>query len=463
MSNNLILTKDQNDAIISIRDWWTSKSKIFVLSGYAGTGKTTLIKKFIDEQVKAKTSVSISAPTHKAKKVISKIIYREAVTLHSLLGLRMGIELSKFDPHNPTFQQERGKSTFHEYQLVVIDEASMINQYLLELILSTINETKVIFMGDSAQLPPVNEDNPPVFSMETNSFNLTKVIRQADSNPLLDVFTDVRKVISLEMPVREFKEVTILDSRGQGIEYIHSLKEWRPKILEYFSSDEYELDSDYAKVITYTNERVEHYNKFIRSHLFPTGSNQIEVGEVFMSYDSIYDQNIPILDNSADYIVESISDEMNNADGNAGYFIKLKETNSELRARSVFILKSDRENLRKAGEESLLLLSEAKQSYGYNRRLNFAMFFDYKNRNLSQQTIKINGQLCLSASLKNGYAITCHKAQGSTYGNVFIDQNDMERNHNSVEKWKLKYVAMTRPSTKAFVFSKVKKQLELEI
>ena len=182
-----------------------------------------------------------------------------------------------------------------------------------------------------------------------------------------------------------------------------------------------------------------------------------------MSYDSIYDQNIPILDNSADYIVEEVSEELTNVDNNIGYFVKLKETNSKLKARSVFILKNDRDNLRKAGEEAALLLAEARSSHGYNRKLNFAMFSDYKNRNWSQKTIKINGQLCLSASIKNGYAITCHKSQGSTYTNVFIDQNDMEHNHKQLEKWKLKYVAMTRPTDKAFVYTKKKKIIQTKL
>ena len=212
----MIFTKDQDSAITSINRWGEGTEKIFVLSGYAGTGKTTLIKKFIDDKVKDGVKVSISAPNHKAKKVISRIIYRDAVTLHSLLGLRMGVQLSEFNPHNPIFQQEKNKSTFHLYELVVIDEASMIKSYFFDLIWYTIENTKVRFMGDPAQLPPVNEDNPPVFSLDVDNFKLEKIIRQIDSNALLDVFTDVRKVLSLDLDPQDFKESTILhENKGR--------------------------------------------------------------------------------------------------------------------------------------------------------------------------------------------------------------------------------------------------------
>ena len=449
------LTDEQSIALKKIQKWWKEdKTSIFVLSGYAGTGKTFLTKYFTNK-LSSYVDVAISAPTHKAKKVISKMIGKPGVTLHSLLGLRPGVELSEFDPNDMKFVQQLNKSKFGEFQLVIIDEASMINKYLYQLIKETIQDTdtRVLFMGDSAQLPPVNEDDPIVFTnLEgVKTAKLTHIIRQSDDNPLLEVFTVVRKIITRDLKTTDYKRTTILDSNNKGIEYITSPREFKALMLEYFNSPYYWLDSDYAKVITYTNRKVNAYNKLIRKELFKNSEQHIEEKEVFMSYGSVFDGNIPLIENATDYIVESVTGEIENADGNNGNLVTLREVGVETGTRTVFVLANNKETQMKAAGEALIRLLEAKESQGYQRHTKWQEFFDYKGRNLTLTDIFQHGKMLLTASFKNGYAITCHKSQGSTYKNVFVDETDIEKNRNIIERWKLKYVGLTRPTDKAFV------------
>jgi len=455
------LTDEQKIALKNIQNWWKeNKTPIFVLSGYAGTGKTFLTK-FFTNKLNKDISVAISAPTHKAKKVISKMIGKPGVTLHSLLGLRPGVELTEFDPNNMKFTQQKKKAKFGEFSLVIIDEASMINSYLYQLIRETIQDsgTRVLFMGDSAQLPPVNEDLPIVFSEldDIESAKLTHIIRQDGSNPLLEVYTVVRKIITRDLKTRDYKRTTIIDSNNKGIEYITSPKEFKALILDAFNSQRYALNSDYAKVITYTNRKVSAYNKLIRSTIFNNSDKHIEMNEVFMSYGSVFDGNIPLIENATDYIVEKVTDEIENADGNAGHLVTLREVGTETGNRTVFILANDKKVQVKAAGEALILLLQAKESIGYQRYTKWQEFFDYKGRNLTLTDIYQHGRILLTSSFKNGYAITCHKSQGSTYQNVFVDETDIEKNRNIIERWKLKYVGLTRPTDKAIVL--VRKQV----
>ena len=96
----ITFNEEQYDAIKKIRDWLKNGQTFFTLAGYAGTGKSTCIKKILDEY---HGDIVVSAPTHKAKKVIMNMTDIEGQTLHSLLGLRPDVDLDNFNPNNPEF------------------------------------------------------------------------------------------------------------------------------------------------------------------------------------------------------------------------------------------------------------------------------------------------------------------------------------------------------------------------
>lgn len=131
------LNKGQLNALEAIRDFISKpygpdKDYSITLSGFAGTGKSTLMNFILDELPK-KTKVVVSAPTHKAKEVIAKFTRKNAETIQALLGLRPNVDIDDFNPNNPVFAciaEER----IQNYHIVVIDEASMLNKKLVKLI-----------------------------------------------------------------------------------------------------------------------------------------------------------------------------------------------------------------------------------------------------------------------------------------------------------------------------------------
>jgi len=166
LPNGKLITfnNEQTDALNKIKHWLMNGDLFFTLSGYAGTGKSTILKKILDNY---NGNVVVSAPTHKAKKVIANVTGKRGQTLHSLLGLRPDVNLDDFNPNDPQFNPI-AEPKITDFSFVVIDEASMINQELYKLIHSNVlnSKTKVLFVGDPAQIPPVGEKESVVFNQE---------------------------------------------------------------------------------------------------------------------------------------------------------------------------------------------------------------------------------------------------------------------------------------------------------
>ena len=147
----ITLNECQVEGLARGKEWLKDRSSLFFcLSGSAGTGKTTLCKALIDGCY----GVVVTAPTHKAKKVIEKSTGRKSLTIHKILGLRPDTQVEEFSPNNLLFGAQ-GEGILHEYKICVIDEASMLNVAIVDLIKERATEwgIKIIFMGDEMQLP----------------------------------------------------------------------------------------------------------------------------------------------------------------------------------------------------------------------------------------------------------------------------------------------------------------------
>lgn len=125
-------TKEQTDALNVLIDWSHKSTPIsYTLEGSAGTGKTTILKDFINS-CKFDTGIAVTAPTHKAVRVVSSSTGQRGVTIQKLLGLRPNYNIEDFNINNITFSQ-LGRPTIEQYNLIIIDEASMINKELHNL------------------------------------------------------------------------------------------------------------------------------------------------------------------------------------------------------------------------------------------------------------------------------------------------------------------------------------------
>ena len=419
---------------------------MFILEGFAGTGKSCSIKKLIDS---TKLDLVVSAPTHKALKVISKFTGEQGRTLQSLLGLSPNLNVENFDINNLQFDPT-GRDEISLYELLIIDEASMINNDLFDYLklVSKRARVKVIFMGDPDQIPPIGENISKVFTEDIPRYSLTKIERQNDGNPLLtlnDLLRDANRSLE-EVPIE-----TSLNSIGEGLE-IFNLQEFREQLALKFCSEEYKKDPLYSKLLTWTNASVRQWNAIIREMRFPEEPSPLVVGDVMMSYSNIgRDYTGAIIKNSEDYTVESVKWDTSPF-GIPGYITGLKEVGG-ITVHEIFIVEP---NL--AGEFAYLKTHDdlLKKALSYtprskNRRKCFSdEYFPFKETHSLMRDCTYGSKK--TKDIDYGYAVSCHKAQGSTYTNTFISEPNINKNINIAERNKIKYVAYSRASHKAHIY-----------
>lgn len=459
LPNNKIITfnTEQYDGVNKIRTWLKNGETLFTLAGYAGTGKSTIIKKILDTY---RYGVVVSAPTHKAKKVVMNTTGKDGRTLHSLLGLRPDVDLDNFNPNDPKFNPI-AIPRIGDYNFVIIDEASMINLELYDMILDKVQgiRTKVLFMGDPAQIPPVGEKESAVFSRTTNLFHqLTKIERQNDTNPLAFIYDALRN--NLNTIDGGFERRTNINELGEGVIFTVKKKEFRTAILDKYSSSEFKKDTDFAKVIAWKNDTVKASNMVIRRELFGDDTDIVEVGDMLMGYRSITNDNMTmnIIENSADYMVVDKHKKEENEYGILGYRVKLRENLSkgQFMFQDVFIVDcNDYDNLHLYAQ-----MHDFFRDMGKSNKKNWKKYYAFRRDNMIMVNIEKhkNGLYRSSGDkivkdLDYGYAITGHKSQGSTYSHVFVMENDINSNWLVKERNQIKYVALTRPTINATVLT----------
>lgn len=406
---------EQYDGIGKIRKWMKAEGvTFFTLAGYAGTGKSTIIKKILDEY---RWGVVVSAPTHKAKKVVMNTTGEDGLTLHSLCGLRPDVNLDEFNPNSPIFNPI-AIPRITDYNFVIIDEASMINHDLFELLktLTKKSRTKILFMGDPAQIPPVGEKESVVFTQSDIEIHwLTKIERQNDTNPLAFVYDALRN--NLNRLDGGFLRKSNMNDLGEGVIFTVNKPEFRQLMLEKFKSDEYKKDTDFVKLIAWRNDTVMASNKIIRTELLGEDKRDvIEVGDVLMGYRSVTSENqrYNIIENSADYRVMEKSGMEENFYGLKGWMVKLRENLAHGRFKfvDIFIIDSnDYDNLHTYAE-----MHDYFRDMAIPNKKMWNKYYDFRRQSIVMVTIEKfrNGMLRSSSDtikkdLDYGYAITGHK------------------------------------------------------
>lgn len=187
------LNPEQEAALTTLLEFiQDDDQKVIVIDGMAGCGKTFLVNYFIHALAQNNITLKdlglpyknynivLTATTNKAAEALGDTTCENVITIHSALGLRV-------NHNNETNKTELvrsydGKSLFNS--IVVVDEASFVDEELKELIHDSIEGCKVIYMGDPAQLTPVNCNYSPVFSEGFSTIKLTQIMRQANGNPI---------------------------------------------------------------------------------------------------------------------------------------------------------------------------------------------------------------------------------------------------------------------------------------
>lgn len=369
-----------------------NKFQTFTLNGYAGTGKTSIINLVEQYLLLAGKSVLFCSPSNKANIILKKkTIFSPVITIHRLLNLKPFIPLEDFSLDNLEFiVDEEAKKSSIIYDYVIVDESSMINDDLYDYLLEAIGSTKVIFMGDSAQIRPVKQDSKSkCLTASGLSYQLTMVER-TNSKSILKILTQIRsgKKIILE----DNKDYTITNNpkvfRNYGVKYFKQLSE----------------DENVCRVLCGTNARVKLFNEYYHKKLFPDSTAEYNVGEPLTSYQGKYE----FFTNGMDAIIKEIEQ------------IALVINDIEYKAYKVLLTNSGTITIISKDNDFSDIPSYIEKLISENETL--AEYYDFINNHYFPDSIKNSSKkVIIKKGYDFGYAITVHKSQGSTYTNAMID------------------------------------------
>lgn len=408
-----------------------------LLTGYAGTGKTTLMQAVVRELKALKLAVAVTAPTHKAVQVLAGKLGEaglgdvHTMTIHSLLGLKPAAGEGE---RSILKRGDKSRSAF--YDVVVIDECSMIGSDLQGFIDNDLRRHFVLYVGDPAQLPPVGEVAAPCFSITSRS-NLSAIVRQAAGNPILQAATKLREQQS--GPV-DWSWTEASESPPCGV-YLASddASAW---MQGAFTSDEFKANNDAFRYIAYTNETVHRVNEQVRQWIYGHTDTPFVPGErVLCRKPVLNERGLPAFNTNEEATVTSIS-----AGTHTLHFSKQKAA-ADRRALDAWEhhLPVWRVTLRGDGDEPLVVTCNLPFNRDDVKALDRRLVSEAKaNKGRWYERFQFLEDV---ADLRSVYALTVHSSQGSTFDNVFLDVRDCSKLERSdpLQMQQLLYVAVTRP------------------
>ena len=428
-----------------------NNESIFILKGYAGTGKTTLISTLVNSLWNAHKSAVLLAPTGRAAKVIAKYSKREALTIHKKIYFP-----KKQNGGGVSFVLQPNK---HKNALFIVDEASMIsdvntdsklfeNGSLLDDLLQYVysgHNCKLVFIGDTAQLPPIKLDVSPAldenrlalnYNKEVDFIELDEVVRQAEGSGILSNATLLREQLatnyfdSFQFDLGAFPDIVRLQD-GYDIQNA---------IDEAYSSD----GKEDTAIIVRSNKRANVYNQQIRSRIL-FQENDLNAGDYLMVVKNNY---FWIKENSEAGFI---------ANGDIVEVLEIyafKELYG-FRFAEVKVRMVDYPNM-EAFETVLLLDTITAEtpalSYEDGNKLYQEVQKDYESETSKyKKFIKIKQNKYFNAlQVKFSYAMTCHKSQGGQWKTVFVEQPYLPNGVNK-DYMRWLYTAITRAEDKLYL------------
>lgn len=428
----------------------TNKNETFLLKGYAGTGKTTIVGSLVKNLSKVKKRSVLLAPTGRAAKVISNYSNQQAFTIHKK------IYFPKSEKGSVSFTLQQNK---HRDTIFIVDEASMIpdinqdsklfeNGSLLDDLMQYVysgNNCKLLLIGDSAQLPPVHLDISPALDAQLleNQYNreviileLDEVVRQQKDSGILENATKIRERLDDEL-FEAFK--------FSGTNFPDII---RPvdgqEIMDAINDSYTTLGNEDTVIIVRSNKRANLYNQSIRERILFQES-ELSAGDYLMVVKNNY------------FWVDNASEAGFVANGDIVEVLEIfafKELYG-FRFAEVKMRMVDYPNMKPL--ETVLLLdtltSESPSlTYDESNKLYQEVMKDYateKSKYKKFLAVK-NNKYFNALQVKFSYAITCHKSQGGQWNTVFVEQPYLP---NGIDKEYLRwlYTAITRAREKLYL------------
>ena len=437
-------TKDQAKAYEGLLEFINSpydeKNFKVALTGAAGTGKTYLVKALLLNSKKSFSVVGLAAPTHKAVRVLGNSIGLKGIninTLQSDLGLRLNFDVEKFDINNPPFDP-KGKIKIGNYQIYIVDEASMINRGLCMFLEKTCksNKTKLIYIGDESQLSPVGERYSSAFK-GLPVFRLFEIVRQGEDNPISYLLNLLR--YDVEHKTYNFLNYIVKNPSKFNSDYtkgyqVCNTEMFNQFVYNNFNDEELTRNVDYTKVIGYTNKCVTYWNKIIRSSIIEDANKSIlGKNDLIISYVTLVNNfNECIIKNSEEYIINDIVNYVHPQYELKGFMVKFTAIHGGTVTKPLFIVDhSDKFTIQKYVQISKSLIEQAKAAKKTYRSQSWKNYYEFKETCLLlTNIINQNRVIEFSRDIDYGFALTSHKSQGSTFDTVLVDVNDIVYDKN---------------------------------
>ena len=478
MLTGVELTDSQQHALKSIESFLADERQdCFVLKGYAGTGKTFLIGGIVKYLTACHKTTVLMAPTGRAAHVMKERHRISASTIHrQIYALDRLKEFKEIDENGAeTFKfyfELRNNDAQHD-TVFIVDEASMISDVyteaefmrfgsgrLLRDLLEFINfdgndyRKKIIFVGDSAQLPPVDMAFSPALvesylekyiHSSVPSAELTHVVRQKEGDTILRNATALRNMLAAKnFASFDFKSDDVTVSETQPDQFVS-------QYLTHIDKS----GSATTVIVGYTNALVKDYNTAVRAHLFPNG-RLLEPNDRVMVVRNNYHYAIDLFNGQTGTVI-SVGDtvETRTIYLNAGLDenghrkniqVSLTFRDAIIRFESLDGIKHD---ITCKYLEELLSSKHAELSSEQSK----ALYVDFKKRypnlyphNPDFRETLIADPYFTALLIKHAYAVTCHKAQGGEWPSVYVDFQHQNKLDAMAIRWS--YTALTRASQK---------------
>ena len=454
-------TLEQEKAVKSFADFLFSRQQdsVFLLKGYAGTGKTSLIGALVKTLDQLQQKCVLLAPTGRAAKVFSHYAKHSAFTIHKKIYRQRN-----YSNDMDNFSLD---DNLHQQTLFIVDEASMIandglsgaafgtGRLLDDLIQYVYAGTgcRLMLIGDTAQLPPVGEEQSPALSpdvlkgygLEVYEAQLTEVVRQMHDSGILWNATELRRYISEEVffalpsiRVDGFPDIRIIP----GNELIEAI------------NDSYDhAGMDETIVVCRSNKRANIYNRGIRNMILYR-EDELNSGDLLMVAKNNY------------FWTEQCKEIDFIANGDIAVVRRVRRVREAYGFRFADVVLAFPDYGDVELEVKLLLDTLHTDTPALpkeqNDRLFYAVLEDYADITVKRERMKkIKADPHYNAlQVKYAYAVTCHKAQGGQWKRVFLDQGYMTEDMLTPDYFRWLYTAFTRATETLYLVNWPKEQME---
>lgn len=445
-----IPNRQQEDLLEKLTDFLLDPKdeRLFLLQGYAGTGKTSLIGSLVKTLTDLNRKTLLLAPTGRAAKVFSSYSLHPAFTIHKKIYRQ-----KSFSVEMEGFQLA---DNLHKNTLFIVDEASMIANSsdgahfgtgrLLDDLIEYVyagEGCKLLILGDIAQLPPVGQLSSPAlypdtfrnYGLHVGYYCLTEVARQAKDSGILFNATALREVMNQGEPY------DLPKLRTAGFEDVR--KVMGTELIEEIGNAYSRSGLDETIVITRSNKRANQFNMGIRNQILYR-EEEISGGDLLLIAKNNYHWCKEIKE--IDFI----------ANGDIVQVKRVRRTEEMygFRFADVEIRFPDYEFETEVKIILDTLHSEAPAlSYEMNSKLFQEVYEDYAHIPTQRERIrKVKEDPYFNAlQVKYAYAITCHKAQGGQWENVFLDMGYINKEHLGLDFYRWLYTAFTRATRKLWL------------